>query len=95
MDGQLPRELPRLSRRSLSAAEQAIEALGRADAVGARMAIAEAAEGAAALASLVDAVHLAATELVESSEISQATWNQLADAAGPGSLQGLVESVRR
>jgi hypothetical protein len=43
---------------------------------------------------LADAVHLAATELEKKGELSEATWNTLADAVGPGPLQGLVESIR-
>lgn len=43
---------------------------------------------------LADAVYLAASELERDGHISEATWNQLADAGGPGPLQGLIESVR-
>ena len=34
------------------------------------------------------------TELESEGEISPATWNVVADAVGPGPLQGLVEQVR-
>lgn len=89
MDGQLQRQ-------ALTAAERAIEALGRRDPAAARMAVAQAAERdqVGAFAQLADAVHLAAAELESAGEISPATWNTLADAVGPGPLQGLVESVR-
>jgi hypothetical protein len=89
MDGQLQRQ-------ALSAAERAIEALGRKDPGAARMAVATAVERdqAGLFASLADAVHMAASELENRGELSEATWNVLADAVGPGPLQGLVESLR-
>ena len=89
MDGQLQRQ-------ALSAAERAIEALGRRDPGGARMAIATAVEKdqVGVFAMLADAVYLAASQLEADEEISEATWNQLADAVGPGPLQALVESYR-
>ncbi len=45
-------------------------------------------------AMLADAVYLACSELEKDDHIAEATWNQLADAAGPGPLQGLIESLR-
>ncbi|MGH8925977.1 MAG: hypothetical protein ACREA0_11215 [bacterium] len=45
-------------------------------------------------AALADAVHLAATQLDEDGALTGPTWDLLADAVGPGPLQGLVESVR-
>ena len=45
-------------------------------------------------ARLADAVYLAASELEADGEIGEGTWNQLADAVGPGPLQGLVEQMR-
>jgi len=89
MDGQLQRQ-------ALSAAENAIEALGRADAVGARMAVATAVERdqVGAFTRLADAVYLAASQLEAGEPISEAAWDQLADAVGPGPLQGLVEQSR-
>lgn len=85
-----------LQRQALTAAERAVEALGRRDVGGARSAIATAVERdqIGLFAMLADAVHLAASELESDEQISEATWNQLADAAGPGPLQGLIESVR-
>ncbi len=85
-----------LQRQALTAAERAIEALGRKDPGGARSAVATAVEKdqVGLFGALADAVHLAATELEKDGELSEATWNTLADAVGPGPLQGLVESVR-
>ena len=60
-----------LQRQALTAAERAIEALGRKDPGGARSAVATAVER--------DQVGL---------------FGALADAVGPGPLQGLVESIR-
>jgi hypothetical protein len=89
MDGQKQRQ-------ALTAAERAIEALGRKDPSGARMAIATAVERdqVGLFASLADAVYLAAAELETDGEIGAATWNQVADAVGPGPLQALVEQYR-
>jgi hypothetical protein len=86
----------RLDRQASSAAEQAIEALGRHDPASARMAVAIAVERdqAGVFASLADAVYLAASRLEEGDDVDDATWNQLADAVGPGPLQGLVEQAR-
>ena len=85
-----------LQRQALTAAERAIEALGRKDPGGARSAVATAVERdqVGLFGVLADAVHLAATELEKDGELSEATWNTLADAVGPGPLQGLVESIR-
>ena len=89
MDGQLQRQ-------ALTAAERAIEALGRRDPAGARMAVAVAVEKdqVGVFAMLADAVYLAASELEADEEISPSSWNQLADAVGPGPLQALVEQYR-
>ncbi|HKX74125.1 MAG TPA: hypothetical protein VJR05_01940 [Acidimicrobiia bacterium] len=83
-------------RQALTAAERAIEALGHKDGAGARMAIATALERdqAGLFAAMADAVQLAATQLEVEGEISAAAWDMLADAVGPGPLQGLVEAVR-
>lgn len=60
------------------------------------MAIATAMERdqAGLFSALADAVHLAASQLESDGELNEATWNTLADAVGPGPLQGLVESLR-
>ena len=89
MDGQLQRQ-------ALTAAERAIEALGRRDPAGARMAVAAAVEKdqVGHFGQLADAVYLAASQLEADEEISPSTWNQLADAVGPGPLQALVEQYR-
>lgn len=85
-----------LEGKALTFVEQAIEALGRSDGAGARMAISTAVERdrVAVFGRLADAVFLAAAQLEAGDEISEATWNQLADAVGPGPLQGLVEQSR-
>lgn len=84
------------NRQAMTAAQSAIEALGRRDAGAARMAISVAVDRdeAELFARLADAVFLAATELEETEEISDSTWNQLGDAVGPGPLLSLVEQVR-
>jgi hypothetical protein len=85
-----------LQRQALTAAERAIEALGRKDPGGARSAVSTAVEKdqIGLFSALADAVHLAATELERDGELTEATWNTLADAVGPGPLQGLVDSFR-
>lgn len=89
MDGQAQRQ-------ALTAAERALEALGRKDAGGARSAVATAVERdqIGLFAALADAVYLAASELESDNEITPATWDVLADAVGPGPLQGVVEQIR-
>ncbi len=89
MDGQSQRQ-------ALTAAERALEALGRKDPSAARTAVATAMERdqIGLFSSLADAVYLAATELERDEEISESTWNQLADAVGPGPLAGIVEQIR-
>lgn len=86
----------KLQRQALTAAERAIEALGKEDAVGARMAISTAVERdqVGLFTRLADAVHLAAAQLEAEGHISPSTWDQLADAVGPGPLLGLVEQAR-
>ncbi|HEY7563593.1 MAG TPA: hypothetical protein VIA81_01580 [Acidimicrobiia bacterium] len=83
-------------RQALTAAERAIEALGRHDPAGARTAIATALDKdqVGLFAALADAIELAASQLERDGELTDATWNALADAVGPGPLQGLVESFR-
>jgi hypothetical protein len=83
-------------RQALTAAERSIEALGRKDAGSARTAIATAVEKdqVGLFAALADAIQMAASELERDGDLSEATWNTIADAVGPGPLQGLVESVR-
>lgn len=85
-----------LQRQALAAAEQAIEALGRRDPSGARMAVAVTVERdqMGMFSRFADAVYLAASELEHDGELSSSTWNHLADAVGPGPLQGLVEQAR-
>lgn len=89
MDGQKQRQ-------ALTAAERSIEALGRGDGSAARMAIATAVERdqVGLFSALADAVYLAASELESDGKITASTWNQVADAVGPGPLQALVEQYR-
>ena len=89
MDGQAQRQ-------ALTAAERALEALGRKDSAGARSAVATAVEKdqVGLFAALADAVYLAASQLETEDEISASTWDVLADAVGPGPLQGVVEQMR-
>lgn len=75
-------------------AEEAIRAVGRRDAPGARIAIAQAYDLDHKLAALVDAVYLACAEIEEDGSVSTATWNGMADAVAPGSLVAIVESSR-
>lgn len=83
-------------RQALTAAERAIEALGRSDLAGARTAAARAAEldQTGLFGALVDAVELAASDLDSNGAIKETTWNVLADAVGPGPIAGLIEAVR-
>ncbi|MPZ52476.1 MAG: hypothetical protein GEU79_07050 [Acidimicrobiia bacterium] len=74
--------------------EEAIQALGRGDHVGARIAISGMNPAASGHGAIIDAVHYAATELENDEEITQATWNGLADALIGSDLDGLVDSVR-
>lgn len=86
----------RLQRQALSAAERAIEALGRGDPVSARMAISTALDRdqTGIYVGVADAVDLAAGMLEKDEAITQSAWSHLADAVGPGPLQALVEAVR-
>ena len=86
----------RLQRQALSAAERAIQALGRGDPVAARMAISTALERdqTGMYVGVADAVDLAAGLLERDRPISQEVWGHLADAVGPGPLQAWVEAVR-
>ena len=81
---------------ALSAAEHAIEALARRDPAGARMAVAAAVarDRTGSFARWADTVYLAASLLEKDKEIDEATWDQLADAVGPGPLQNRVEQAR-
>jgi len=83
-------------RQAQQAAEHAIEALSQGDAATARAAVDVAVEKdqSGSFGALADAVHLAATQLDEEGRLPGPTWDFLADAVGPGPLQGLVESLR-
>lgn len=86
----------RLQRQALTAAERAVEALGRGDPVSARMAVSTALDRdqTGMYVGLADAVDLAAGMLERDRPISEGAWSHLADAVGPGPLQALVEAVR-
>ncbi len=77
-----------------ASAEEAIQAVGRHDVPGARIAVAQAYEIDHALGALVDAVYLACAEIEEDGGVSTATWNGLADAVPSGALLAVVESSR-
>jgi hypothetical protein len=83
-------------RNALTAAEQAIRALGGANAAKARANAAKAAEldQAGVFAALPDAVGRAAVDLETSGTIGEAAWRAVEDAVGPGPLMFLVEEVR-
>lgn len=86
----------RLQRQALTAAERAIEALGRGDPVSARMAISTALDKdqTGMYVGVADAVDLAAGMLEADEPVTEGAWSHLADAVGPGPLQALVEAVR-
>lgn len=86
----------RLQRQALTAAERAIEALGRRDPASARMAISTALDKdqTGMYMGVADAVDLAAGMLERDERITEGAWSHLADAVGPGPLQALVEAVR-
>ncbi len=86
----------RLQRQALTAAERAIEALGRGDPVSARMAVSTALDRdqTGMYVGVADAVDLAAGMLERGEQITGSVWSHLADAVGPGPLQALVEEVR-
>lgn len=76
------------------AAEEAIWALGRQDAPGARTAISEAYDLDHSLGGLADVVHLACSEIEADDRVSIATWNTLADAVAHEDLLAVVEGSR-
>lgn len=86
----------RMQRQALTAAERAIEALGRGDPVSARMAVSTALDRdqTGMYVGMADAVDLAAGMLERDEQITEGAWSHLADAVGPGPLQALVEAVR-
>ena len=75
-------------------AEEAIQAVGRQDVTGARIAVVQAFDIDHALGALVDAVYLACAEIEEDGGVSISTWNGLADAVPSPALLTVVESVR-
>lgn len=75
-------------------AEEAIRAVGRRDVPTAQMTVTQAYQMDRALGPLVDVVHLACAEIEAAGEVSDPTWNGLADAVPSGSLRSVVESSR-
>jgi hypothetical protein len=76
------------------AAEEAVRALSRHDAAGARNAISEAYDLDHSLGGLADVVHLASSEIEANDQVSAATWNTLADAVAHDELLAVVEGSR-
>lgn len=76
------------------AAEEAIRALSREDAPGARTAISEAFDLDHSLGGLADVIHLACSEIESRERVSTATWNTLADAVAHDDLLAVVEGSR-
>ena len=76
------------------AALEAVVALGHHSPAEARTAMAEAVAVDPSLGRLADAVYLACAQLEADDGISDPTWNQLADAAGPGPIADAVEQMR-
>lgn len=75
-------------------AEEAIRALGRADAASARTFVEEAVAVDGKLGALADTVHLACSEIETDGEVSTATWNALADVVASDGLLAIVEASR-
>jgi hypothetical protein len=74
--------------------EEAIRALARQDAGGARTAVAEAYDVDHSLGAVADAIYFACWQLEEDGRVTTAAWNTLADAVGPGPLSSVVEESR-
>lgn len=74
--------------------EEAIRALARKDAGGARTAVAEAYDVDHSLGAVADAIYFACWQIEEDGRVTTAAWNTLADAVGPGPLSSVVEESR-
>ena len=83
-------------RKALTAAEQAIQALAAGQGERAAGAAGRAAEldQVGAFAALPDAVAAAAADLAGAGAVSEASWDGLADAVGPGPLAAAVAEAR-
>ena len=83
-------------RKALTAAERAIEHLGRGDADRARSAAATAAtlDQVGAFAGLVAAVEIAAGHLDAGQPLGNSAWDAVAEAVGPGPLSAAVDARR-
>lgn len=80
--------------KAVALAEEAIRSVGRLDVPAARTAMEQAYDADHKIAPLADAVHLACAEIEEDGEVSNATWNILADAVGSTELLAVVEGSR-
>jgi hypothetical protein len=80
--------------RARSAAEEAIRALGRHDPASARTFISAAVDLDPSLGPMADIVFLACQELEADGEVSESTWNALADAVAGEGLFAVVEGSR-
>jgi hypothetical protein len=89
MDGQA-------QRKALTAAEQALRALGRRDAEAAERAARRAHEldQTGVYAAFPTAVGAAAAEIRRGEAVSEATWDTLEQTLGPGPLAAVVVSLR-
>ncbi len=83
-------------RRALTAAEQALRALGNGDAAKARSRAARAAEldQIGTYASFVDSLAPLADQIEAGEAISDAGWDHLANSLGMGPLSGLIDELR-
>lgn len=83
-------------RNALTAAENAVKALGRHDPARARRSAATAADldQVGAFSGLPGAVDRAVNELEASGAISASSWDSLAAAVGPGPVQALIDEAR-
>ncbi|MCI0424826.1 MAG: hypothetical protein L0Z49_00340 [Actinobacteria bacterium] len=75
-------------------AEEAIRAVGRADAPTARTFIAQACEADHHIGPLADTIYLACAEIDSEGGVSASTWNTLADAVDSAELLAVVEGSR-
>jgi hypothetical protein len=75
-------------------AEEAIRAVGRADAPVARTFISQAVEVDHHLGALADTIYLACAEIDADGSVSTSTWNTLADAVDSAELRAVVEGSR-
>jgi hypothetical protein len=75
-------------------AEEAIRAIGRADAPAARTFVAQAFDVDHDIGPLADVIYLGCAEIDAEGEVSPATWNAIADAVDSPDLLAVVEGSR-